>query len=274
MSSVFALLVLIRYWYIFFPCLALIIFIAARIRAIKEKKQQEQQLEAEMRVRIQAEEKRRQAEAQRRKQEYAREYALQQYREQEALIEKERRKAVQLQKEQERKEKQLAMSDHQRFITEQRRLMTDSLRYDILARDKFRCQICGISAAEGAKLHVDHIFPVSKGGKSVPSNLRTLCERCNLGKSDKIEAPVSQQPHSTSQESNSTKSQISSQELLSYLESHNIKWIDNRDRGGCLWIETTDKSSALLLHTLVDGKPIQQASKSKVFGNKPAFFLK
>ena len=37
------------------------------------------------------------------------------------------------------------------------------------------------------KLHVDHIKPVSKGGKTELSNLRTLCERCNLGKSDKFE---------------------------------------------------------------------------------------
>ena len=65
--------------------------------------------------------------------------------------------------------------------------VSDSLRYDIMNRDEFRCVICGASAKEGAHLHVDHIIPIAKGGKSVPSNLRTLCERCNIGKSDKIE---------------------------------------------------------------------------------------
>lgn len=85
-----------------------------------------------------------------------------------------------------RQEKQRDMSEHKRMVNQQRRLMTDSLRYDIFARDGFRCQICGASAAEGAKLHVDHIFPVSKGGKTEPGNLQTLCERCNLGKSNKI----------------------------------------------------------------------------------------
>lgn len=34
---------------------------------------------------------------------------------------------------------------------------------------------------------VDHIIPVAKGGKTVPKNLRTLCNVCNLGKSDKYE---------------------------------------------------------------------------------------
>lgn len=64
--------------------------------------------------------------------------------------------------------------------------MTDSLRYDILRRDNYRCQICGITAKEGAKLHVDHIRPIAKGGKTEIENLQTLCERCNLGKSDKF----------------------------------------------------------------------------------------
>ena len=64
--------------------------------------------------------------------------------------------------------------------------MTDSLRYDVLKRDGFKCQICGASAQDGATLHVDHIIPVSKGGKTEMSNLQTLCDRCNLGKSNKL----------------------------------------------------------------------------------------
>lgn len=67
----------------------------------------------------------------------------------------------------------------------QRSLMSDSLRYDILQRDGFRCVLCGRTAQDGVKLHVDHIVPIAKGGKTISSNLRTLCEACNLGKSDK-----------------------------------------------------------------------------------------
>ncbi|MBO7273350.1 MAG: topoisomerase DNA-binding C4 zinc finger domain-containing protein, partial [Clostridia bacterium] len=65
--------------------------------------------------------------------------------------------------------------------------VSDSLRYDILNRDNFTCVICGASARQGVRLHVDHVIPIAKGGKSTPDNLRTLCERCNIGKSDKIE---------------------------------------------------------------------------------------
>ena len=69
----------------------------------------------------------------------------------------------------------------------ERAKMTESLRYTILKRDKGRCCLCGASAADGVKLHVDHIKPVSQGGKTEPSNLRTLCNRCNLGKGAKYD---------------------------------------------------------------------------------------
>lgn len=64
--------------------------------------------------------------------------------------------------------------------------MNESLRYDVFQRDGFKCCICGASAKDGAKLQVDHIIPVSKGGKTVMSNLQTLCDRCNRGKSNKL----------------------------------------------------------------------------------------
>lgn len=71
-------------------------------------------------------------------------------------------------------------------IKVERSKMTDSLRYDIFKRDNFRCQICGSAQQDGVKLHVDHIVPVSKGGLTIKSNLRTLCDRCNMGKSNKM----------------------------------------------------------------------------------------
>lgn len=70
----------------------------------------------------------------------------------------------------------------------QRSKMNQSLRYEVMKRDGFRCVLCGRSAIEDhVRLHVDHIRPVSKGGKTEMSNLRTLCQDCNLGKSDKFD---------------------------------------------------------------------------------------
>ena len=70
---------------------------------------------------------------------------------------------------------------------EERSKMTNSLRYDVLKRDGFRCVLCGASADDDVKLHVDHIVPVSKGGQTTMENLRTLCNRCNTGKRDKYD---------------------------------------------------------------------------------------
>lgn len=71
-------------------------------------------------------------------------------------------------------------------IKKERSLMTQSLRFKILERDQFTCQLCGSTVQDGVKLHIDHIKPVSKGGKTEEDNLMVLCDRCNLGKSDRV----------------------------------------------------------------------------------------
>ena len=76
-------------------------------------------------------------------------------------------------------------TEYQKSKMYQREIMTDSLRYDVLKRDGYKCKVCGASASDGAKLEVDHIIPISKGGKSIIDNLQTLCMSCNRGKSDK-----------------------------------------------------------------------------------------
>jgi hypothetical protein len=62
------------------------------------------------------------------------------------------------------------------------------VRLQVLARDNFRCTMCGRSPATdvGVKLHIDHITPFSKGGLSTADNLQTLCNECNAGKSDRV----------------------------------------------------------------------------------------
>jgi hypothetical protein len=69
--------------------------------------------------------------------------------------------------------------------TKQNRHISLKLRDKILRRDNFRCVFCGRGVNDGVKLHVDHIIPVSKGGTSHADNLQTLCEECNLGKSNR-----------------------------------------------------------------------------------------
>jgi diadenosine tetraphosphate (Ap4A) HIT family hydrolase len=56
-------------------------------------------------------------------------------------------------------------------------------KYDVLARAKQHCELCGISNDIRA-LEVDHIIPKNKGGSNDPSNLQALCYRCNAMKRD------------------------------------------------------------------------------------------
>ncbi len=68
----------------------------------------------------------------------------------------------------------------------QRKLATRELREKIMKRDNYTCQLCGKYMPDEVGLQVDHIIPVAKGGKTVASNLRVLCSKCNGSKSDKI----------------------------------------------------------------------------------------
>lgn len=69
---------------------------------------------------------------------------------------------------------------------EDRKTIPVGLRYQVLRRDNFKCVLCGRSPATNPSivLHVDHVLAFSRGGKTRLDNLRSLCQDCNLGKSD------------------------------------------------------------------------------------------
>jgi diadenosine tetraphosphate (Ap4A) HIT family hydrolase len=62
--------------------------------------------------------------------------------------------------------------------------LPDSLYYRVLKESGGRCALCGATKKD-RPLHVDHIKPRSKGGKTVYENLQTLCSKCNLSKGNK-----------------------------------------------------------------------------------------
>lgn len=90
-------------------------------------------------------------------------------------------------KKKEREKRRLEYQDRRMANDEEHAKVTRAMRYDVLRRDGFRCVKCGRGREDGVKLHVDHIKPVSRGGKSVMDNLQTLCEDCNCGKGNKYE---------------------------------------------------------------------------------------
>lgn len=61
--------------------------------------------------------------------------------------------------------------------------ISGSVRYEVLKRAKFRCELCGISAKEKA-LEVDHIVPKNLGGEDSINNYQALCYSCNAMKRD------------------------------------------------------------------------------------------
>jgi hypothetical protein len=69
--------------------------------------------------------------------------------------------------------------------TRPKRAIPLRLRFQVLTRDNFTCQVCGRSPAKSpgeVDLHVDHVIAESKGGPADLNNLRTLCQDCNIGK--------------------------------------------------------------------------------------------
>lgn len=64
------------------------------------------------------------------------------------------------------------------------RLIPSQVKKDVWKRDQGKCVLCG----ESKNLHFDHDLPFSRGGTSLlVNNVRLLCAKCNLRKSDKIE---------------------------------------------------------------------------------------
>lgn len=60
--------------------------------------------------------------------------------------------------------------------------VTKRVRFEVLRRDGHRCRYCGVAAADGARLTIDHVVPTALGGSDDPDNLVAACDDCNAGK--------------------------------------------------------------------------------------------
>lgn len=68
-----------------------------------------------------------------------------------------------------------AMAGRENISPRVRRLVFD--------RDGNSCRYCG---STDGPFHIDHVYPVSKGGTNDPSNLCVACVPCNLGKGARL----------------------------------------------------------------------------------------
>ncbi|WP_212747652.1 HIT domain-containing protein [Fodinibius saliphilus] len=62
--------------------------------------------------------------------------------------------------------------------------ISGTIKYKVLKRASFRCELCGAPADEKA-LEVDHILPRNHGGSDDITNLQALCYSCNAMKRDR-----------------------------------------------------------------------------------------
>src|SRR5215471_3447135 len=63
-------------------------------------------------------------------------------------------------------------------------LISGTIRYEVLKRAAFRCELCGV-CADLKGLEVDHIHPRNRGGTDDLENLQALCYSCNAMKRDR-----------------------------------------------------------------------------------------
>ena len=69
-------------------------------------------------------------------------------------------------------------------------------KQEIFARDKWKCQLCGIATLKrydpstpdrlAKSPTLDHVIPLSKGGSHTRSNTQLLCSKCNTAKGAKV----------------------------------------------------------------------------------------
>lgn len=72
-----------------------------------------------------------------------------------------------------------------KVAAEQRVRVMPSIRWQVFQRDNWKCVACGRNSHDNIILHIDHIIARSKGGKDTLDNYQTLCNLCNIGKSNR-----------------------------------------------------------------------------------------
>jgi hypothetical protein len=68
-----------------------------------------------------------------------------------------------------------------------RKHISSKLRNSVLERDHYRCRYCGTYEPP---FHLDHVYPVTRGGETSKENLVTACAKCNFKKHAAVKWPA------------------------------------------------------------------------------------
>ena len=68
------------------------------------------------------------------------------------------------------------------FVKNVFRAKVSFTKTNVMIRDKFKCGYC----PSKENLTIDHIIPISKGGKTSWDNCVTACKKCNTTKKDRL----------------------------------------------------------------------------------------
>lgn len=66
------------------------------------------------------------------------------------------------------------------------RKITPDLKTQVLSRYGRVCGICGEPIGKGEPMHIDHVLPVAKGGRTILENLQPAHPACNLRKGARV----------------------------------------------------------------------------------------
>lgn len=92
-------------------------------------------------------------------------------------------------------------------------------KYNVMLRDKFTCQYCNIILRKD-DCTLDHVLPISKGGKTVWENVVTACRICNGNKGDSLFPKPNRMPYKPSY-----YDLVKNREMLDLVCKHN-SWMD------------------------------------------------
>ena len=115
-----------------------------------------------------------------------------------------------------------------------RKLLGNKIRFSTFERDCFSCQYCG-GKPPNVVLEIDHIYPVSKGGKNELENLTTSCFECNRGKRDRI---LGSMPKKVAKRIDSIKEKEEQMEAFYKYQKKIEKMLDRKvDKLSKIWAE-------------------------------------